>query len=292
MTNHLRWIGSLLLGVASVPVGFVLLIGGSALAGTGPISGLPALVMTNGLWLGLAGPVLFGVLAIVAGMQTYGGWRRSAGRFTKAELAAKAQLEREATVWADAQRLTAALIAGRLPPPLSVPGIVLEPGEQAYFDVTAQYSRYYDYEVGTVQLPSVVPGQPGFLMSTTTVVPRSQRVAPRWSRRGAAVQSTWSPETPARVIVTDKRILCESNGSWASFGYDTITAYYPTPLQWSVEFQLQQAEPVRLAGLAVPAVAAFVAAQLEGAQVLAASAAFEPLRARPAVQDAVVTDRR
>src|SRR5262249_53714482 len=79
-----------------------------------------------------------------------------------------------------AQTLAAQILAGRPLEPLTVWGLVLHPGETAYFDLTGFHSR----------LVVALDGQQG-----------------------------WSELQPVRIIATNRRMLCDT-GTWRTLWYD------------------------------------------------------------------------
>ena len=127
-----------------------------------------------------------------------------------------------------AQALAAQILAGRPLAPLTVWGLVLRPGETAYFDLTGFHSRL-------------------------VLAPHGKPV--------------WSQSQPARVIATDRRMLCDT-GTWRSVWYDDVTGFYPDIDNCAVVLDFENTGPVKLAGPLAPTVIVYLTAQLYGPESL------------------------
>ncbi|MGO4784358.1 hypothetical protein [Cryobacterium sp. W22_MBD10_FK3] len=250
MKRHVKWLIPLLL----IPV---LFYGGmyssSALSTASEAADNPGLALAAvGLFLvGLIGPVVAVVAAIVAGVRTYRQWRRSNGHFSPSERAVNAvrgQREHSSTAaWSQAQALRASLIAREVPPAIRVWEVVPNAGEVMFFDLSADYARYYGRDVQYSQSGGFFFGHPAFVLAglAATGIGNTRR-------RNAAIaasQATWRESQPARVVVTNQRLVCHAGGQWLSFPYSTMTAVYPEVDRWTLICEFGgTAEPLLLAG--------------------------------------------
>jgi hypothetical protein len=250
MKRHTRWLIPLLL----IPV---LFYGGmylaSALSASSEASDNVGLALAAlGLFLvGLLGPIVAAIAAIVAGVRTYRLWRRSNGHFSPSERAANAALSRQedssTAAWSRAQALRASLTAREIPPAIRVWEVVPNIGEVMFFDLSADYARYYGRDVQYSQSSGFFFGHPAFVIAglAATGIGNTRR-------RNAAVtasRATWRELQPARVVVTNQRLVCHAGGQWLSFPYSSMTAVYPEVDRWTLICEFGgTAEPLLLAG--------------------------------------------
>jgi hypothetical protein len=250
MKRHVKWLIPLLL----IPV---LFYGGmfasselSTLSAAGDDVGL-ALAAVGLFLVGLIGPIVALVVAIVAGVRTFRQWRRSHGHFSSSERAANAVRSRQehtsAAAWSRAQVLRSSLIAREVPPAIRVWEVVPNAEEVMFFDLSAEYARYYGRDVQYSQSTGFFFGHPAFVIAglAATGIGNARR-------RNAAVtasQATWRELQPARVIVTNQRLVCHAGGQWLSFPYSSMTAVYPEVDRWALICEFGgTAEPLLLAG--------------------------------------------
>ncbi len=224
------------------------------------------------------GAVLLAVLAVRGAWRVWRAYRRAGGHFTKAELI---QWERHSAAqahWAHARALAGALAAGQLPAATeTVWGLVLEPGERILLDTSADYARYYGMNIGYTHVTGVFWGSVPFMAAgygATALANRSRRSAAQ-----AAAVERWREHQPVRLLVTERRLLCQlANARWLSFYYNSVQAMYPEPENWSVVFDFQQAEPLRIGGLAAPSTAVIATWALHGASGVRAHPGLAALR--------------
>ena len=250
MKRHLSWLIPLLL----IPV---LLYGSlysaSAIQDTpGANENLGASVAVLALFaVGLVGPIAAAIVTIVAGVRTFRRWRRSTGHFSSSERAVRAvrhqQEQSSEAAWAQAQALRATLINREIPPAIRVWEVVPNVGEVMFFDVSADYARYYGRDVSYSQTSGFFFGHPAFVIAGLAATGIGNA-----NRRNAAVtaaQATWRERQPARVIVTNQRLVCHAGGHWLSFPYSSMTAVYPEVDRWTLICEFgDTAEPLLLAG--------------------------------------------
>jgi hypothetical protein len=250
MKRHLRWLIPLLL----IPV---LFYGGmyssSALSSTAEAADNAWIALAGlGLFLaGLAGPMVAAIVTMVAGVRTYKQWRRSRGHYSSSERAVntvrKQQEHSSNAAWTHAQALRASLIAREIPAAIRVWEVVPNPGEVMFFDFSADYARYYGRDVTYSQSGGFFFGHPAFVLAGLAATSIGNT-----SRRNAAVtasQATWRERQPARVVVTNQRLVCHAGGHWLSFPFSSMTAVYPEVDRWTLICEFgDSAEPLLLAG--------------------------------------------
>jgi hypothetical protein len=250
MKRHLRWLIPLLL----IPV---LFYGGmyssSALSSTAEAADNAWIALAGlGLFLvGLAGPIVAAIVTMVAGVRTYKQWRRSRGHYSSSERAVNAvrkqQEHSSKAAWTHAQALRASLIAREIPAAIRVWEVVPNPGEVMFFDFSADYARYYGRDVSYSQSGGFFFGHPAFVLAGLAATSIGNT-----SRRNAAVtasQATWRERQPARVVVTNQRLVCHAGGHWLSFPFSSMTAVYPEVDRWTLICEFgDSAEPLLLAG--------------------------------------------
>lgn len=170
--------------------------------------------------------------------------------------------------WWEAVRVHVALSSGQVlgVVPVSIPGLVPEPGEYAVgvfarsTKTPMHYARYYAMDVTWVPAgPRMVVGSPQFLTGYLLGSMVQQGRARRRARREAAPQ--WRPHWLSQTVVTTRRLWCEiatSNGyKWVNFDYDTIVRLDLTGDAMTLTFL--RSSPLRLTGAWVPWCAAVIA---------------------------------
>lgn len=135
---------------------------------------------------------------------------------------------------------------------VSTPGVLLEPGETAYGDVSAQYSRFYGMNVTYNQHSGFYFGSPLFVaagLAGTAIANNNAR-----SRAQAQAQAQWRDFSLCRAILTERRTLLHvaAENRWVSLRHHEIIGFHPVVDQWSLFTDYQQWEPMRLSGPTVP----------------------------------------
>jgi hypothetical protein len=150
------------------------------------------------------------------------------------------------------------LIAGHSPQALTIYGLVLEPGEVAYLNTAAHYARLYGGSGRYTTSGGLFIGKPGLvlgLMAANAAVNASRKAA---AKRNAQVM--WRDLQELPVIATNYRLLCHLPAKgWMSFYYSAVQEFYPDPANWMITFGFQNAEPLRLSGLATPTLSVLTA---------------------------------
>lgn len=279
MKRHLRWLIPLLL----IPVFFYGgMFSSSALLATPEAADNVGISLAAvGLFLvGLVGPVAALIVTLVAGIRTYRQWRRSNGHFSSSERAVNAvrnqQEQSSAVAWGQAQALRASLIAREIPPAIRVWEVVPNPGEVMFFDFVADYARYYGRDVSYSQSGGFFFGHPAFVLAGLAATSIGNN-----SRRNAAItaaQATWRETQPARVVVTNQRLVCHAGGHWLSFPYSSMTAVYPEVDRWTLICEFgDTAEPLLLAGPHSALISVMTVLLTHGADAVAEHPSLQPL---------------
>lgn len=155
--------------------------------------------------------------------------------------------------WGYARRCARQLVAGQLPPAITVLGPVMGHDEHALLSATALYSRLYATTVVPTPMPPLMVGGFKVMVSAVTaaaIIDHQRRAA---AEREAAVR--WRDAQPVTVIATTERILCSTVQGFLSVYYDTITEFYPDLDNWSFTVGFGPAfPPLRLQGPATAVV--------------------------------------
>jgi hypothetical protein len=150
------------------------------------------------------------------------------------------------------------LLAGNSPQALTMYGLVLDPGEVAYIQTTAQYARLYGGNGQYTQSGGFFFGKPGMvlgMMAANAAVNASRRAAARRD-----MEQMWRDVQELPVVATNYRLLCHLPAKgWMSFYYSAVQEFYPDPANWMLTFGFQNAVPLRLAGLATPTLSVLTA---------------------------------
>jgi len=169
----------------------------------------------------------------------------------KKDAAAAAQRERDE--WQLGIDWARWLIAGNVPQPLTMYGLVLEPGETAYVHTNAHYSRLYGGSGRYTHNSGLFIGRPAMvlgMMAANAAVNASRKAAARRD-----MELMWRDLQEVPLVVTNYRLLCHlPKSGWMSFYYSAVQEFYPDPANWTVTMAFQNAVPLRLAGLAMPTV--------------------------------------
>ncbi|WP_405068919.1 hypothetical protein OG558_03540 [Kribbella sp. NBC_01510] len=163
----------------------------------------------------------------------------------------KAAAERERAEWQLGIDWARWLMAGNSPQVLTMYGLVLEPGEVAYVNTPLQYARLYGGSGRYTHSGGLFVGKPGLvlgLMAANAAVNASRKAAAKRD-----MQLMWRDLQEVPTIATNYRLLCHlPRSGWMSFYYSAVQEFYPDPANWMITFGFQNAEPLRLAGLATP----------------------------------------
>ncbi|HWD78831.1 MAG TPA: hypothetical protein VG497_08115 [Kribbella sp.] len=150
------------------------------------------------------------------------------------------------------------LLDGNTPQPLQVYGVVLEPGEVAYLQTTAQYSRMYGGSGRYRQSGGFFLGNP-----TLVIGMMAANAAVNAGRKAAAkrdMQPSWRDLQELPVLATNLRLMCHlPQKGWMSFYYSAVQEFYPDTANWMITFGFQNAVPLRIAGLTTPTLAVLTA---------------------------------
>ncbi|MFF0343391.1 hypothetical protein [Kribbella sp. NPDC004875] len=170
------------------------------------------------------------------------------GRKKNAAAAAAAREREEWQLGVDWARW---LLAGNAPQELTMYGLVLDQGERAYIQTTAQYARLYGGNGRYTASGGFVIGRPALvlgLMAANAAVNASRKAAAKRD-----MQQSWRDVQELPVVATNYRLLCHLPAKgWMSFYYSAVQEFYPDPANWTITFAFQNAVPLRLAGLATP----------------------------------------
>lgn len=143
------------------------------------------------------------------------------------------------------------LLAGNNPQELTLFGIVLEEGEVAYLNAPAHYARLYGGSGRYRHSGGLFVGKPGLVLGMMAA-----NAAINASRKASAkrdMQLMWRDLQEVPTIATNYRLMCHLPArGWLSFYYSAVQEFYPDPANWTITFAFQNAEPLRLAGLAAP----------------------------------------
>jgi hypothetical protein len=174
----------------------------------------------------------------------------------KNDAAAAAQREREE--WQLGIDWARWLLAGNVPQPLTMYGLVLEPGEIAYVHTNAHYARLYGGSGRYTTSGGLFIGKPAVvlgLMAANAAVNASRKAAAKRD-----MEHMWRDLQEVPVVATNYRLLCHlPKGGWMSFYYSAVQEFYPDPANWTITFAFQNAVPLRLAGLATPTLSVLTA---------------------------------
>lgn len=137
-------------------------------------------------------------------------------------------------------------------------GIVLEQGEIAYLQSSAHYARLYAGSGAYTTSGGLFIGKPGMVLGMMAA-----NAAVNASRKAAARRNTqvlWRDLQEVPMIATNYRLMCHLPArGWLSFYYNAVQEFYPDPANWTLTFGFQNAEPLRLGGLAVPTLSVLTA---------------------------------
>jgi hypothetical protein len=205
---------------------------------------------------------------------------RKAFRRTRAARLARQQAparNEAAQAWlADAEQMMSRLTWGDPPSPLTVWGVVLHPGEQAHLQLQLTYSRLYGHDVTYRRGSSLFIGSPGMVLAAAAGNMIGEAAAK--SRARQAAETRWRDHQNSTVILTNRRVICQVDGQWASFHHSGVTALYPDLPNRSVVVEFADTVPLCLHGLAAPTAMVYLCWAIYGADKLREHPALQPLR--------------
>ena len=129
-------------------------------------------------------------------------------------------------------------------------GLVLEPGEIAYVQharaLRAPVRRQWPLHAQRRAVHRQAGDWCSGLMAANAAVNASRKAAAKRD-----MQLMWRDLQEVPTVATNYRLLCHlPPRGWLSFYYSAVQEFYPDPANWTITFGFQNAEPLRLAGLA------------------------------------------
>lgn len=258
MRRHLKWIVPLLL----VPVIFY-----GAIAGAMWISGMAADQPGNAgaaagalalLAVAFIGPIIALVAAIRAMVK--------ASRQPKLELARKDRERQSAEAWEHARALRLHLIARQTPHHIETWDVVPNQGEVFFYDVPAEYARYYGQDASYTHSSGFYFGQPAFVIAALSISAIGN--AQRRSAAEIRAQAQWREHQPVRLIVSNQRLICRVGPQWVSFYFNAMSAVFPEADQWTLIAQFDTTSALMLRGNYIPAAAVITTLMTHGVNAL------------------------
>lgn len=254
--RHLRW----LIPLALIPVTYV---GCAALirwitrhyeASGGEPGGWATVLIAVLFLAAFALPIAAFIVFLVQAVKVYRRGRRARGRFTKGEQALIDLHRSDASAWNHAAYLRRALRAHEVPARIGRPWeLVPYPDEEFFLDVPAQYSRFYGQNVSYGQTSTFAFGHPAFVVGALAMTAVANGASRSSARRQAAEQ--WREHQEARVLVSNRRLICVADGRPLTFDFSAMVAVYPEVDQRTLVCQFDGAEPLMLHGMHVPPIA-------------------------------------
>jgi hypothetical protein len=214
--------------------------------------------------------------AVWALIVTRGGARRSDSEIAEQRRLAQAW-------WGAGRELTRQLVAGTPPPPLTVWGLVLQPGEVAYLHVPVFFSLFCALDPALVTSGRSVyylggggAGSGGMVLAAAA---QAIAEAADLSRAREARQKRWRCHEQTHAIVTDRRVLVWWRGRWAQYSYSTVLGFYPDLERGQVTLEFVGGlAPMRLQGPATASIAALLCWAIHGPDGLRVHPALSALR--------------
>ncbi|MDN3310350.1 hypothetical protein QWJ90_05370 [Microbacterium oryzae] len=275
MRRHLRWIIPLL----CVPV--IYLAGALTIAA---ISEIPDATESVGLGLTVlsviaamvVGMLVAAVLTVTGALRVRRESRRRRGILTPFEQVQQARAQQELARWEAARALRSTLLRRQVPATMPVWHVVPEGDEVFFFELEADYERYYGQDVTYTSAGGVFAGRPAFVLAglaASAVVTASRR-----SAANAAAAEQWREWEHVRVLVSNRRLVCLVRGQWMSFHYGAMTAIYPEVSSWTLVTEFGGTiAPLRLRGADVPLAAVMTVFAAYGEDGLARHPGLAPL---------------
>lgn len=158
-------------------------------------------------------------------------------------------LAEDIRAWDSARALFRRLSAGDPIQP-GAKTIRLKPDERQYSDTGMEYARYRPHGVASTG-DAVLAGGPlygaaGIVAAGVTAADIPDPVTRQRIEATAAAQ--WGEVIPARVVLTDRRLVYQLYGRWSSFALNAIVDVLPNPVMRLVVLTFETMEPMRLRG--------------------------------------------
>lgn len=275
MKRHLRWV----IPGLCIPVVYVTAL--SIVSAIAQTPGFQQSVELGFLNLGIllvafAAIVTAIVLAIVGGVRTFKAWRRRNGHYSPAESAQQLREVHSQLGWSAAITLRNTLLQREVPPAVQVWEVVPERDEVFFFDVVMGYERYYGQNVTYGRSGGFFFGHPAFVVAG--LVASGIGNAARRHSAQAQAQTQWREGQQARVLVTNRRLICLVGGEWVSFYYSAMTAVYPEVRDWALVCEFSGiTSPLRLSGPNAPLAAVMTVFATHGLDALAQHPSLQTL---------------
>ena len=175
-----------------------------------------------------------------------------------------------------ARRLAGQLLAGEAPVLGQVWDVVLQSGERVLLDGSVGYSRYHG--LGSPATHTHASANHGNVGSGQALLDRAgNRRRPQGA--GVAAAARWRDQQQARVVVTDRRLLCQVHAKgWVSFDHATTTAIQALSQTHGVVLEYPDTAPVRLSGPVTAQIMVIVVWALYGADGLREHPALSEVR--------------
>jgi hypothetical protein len=277
--RHLRWV----IPVLCIPVLYV--TASSVISAVRQTPGFDQSVELGFLNLGILlvaflAIVAAMVLAIVGGVKTFRAWRRRNGHRSPAESAQQLREVHSRLGWTAAINLRNALMQRQVPSTVQVWEVVPEPGEVFFFDVPMGYDRYYGQDVTYGRSGGFFFGHPAFVvagLAASTIGNAARRQSAE-----AQARTQWREWQEARVLVTNRRLVCLVAGEWISFHYSAMTAVYPEVRDWALVCEFNGVtSPLRLSGPNAPVAAVMTVFATHGLDAVAQHPSLQALNNGP-----------
>lgn len=211
--------------------------------------------------------------------------RKSKMLAAQAQEAAEARHAQSNAAWIGARQLLAALTAGERPHEKESWEIILRDGERCEAALAANFERYRPLGDGTYQTYTRTKVQPGFFGTQHVVNQLDVRATNQAAAIAAAnAQPRWVPlRRDLPVLLTTERLIVLYDGNPLNFWWSAVKSFTPEPTGWaaSYQFHTEGCEPLRLVGLAAPAIAVYSTERLHGAKGLLNHPGLAALRSAP-----------
>lgn len=165
----------------------------------------------------------------------------------------------ESMRWSDQEHRQGLLAAGELfrymvtggaLETLPTPTIGLGPGEDAYLDLSLEYSRYYSVDV-PYQVRRVIPiGSPSYIIGTLAGNALGNAISRRVARTQAA--ACWREQQIGSVVLTNRRLSIGTRSGRLTFWHRGLAEFLPDPDAFTLTLVFYDTEPMRLRGPATP----------------------------------------
>ena len=192
-----------------------------------------------------------------------------------------------------AGRLAGQLLAGEPTIAGQVWDVVLMAGERALLDGRAGYSRYYGIGPAATHGRAAGRYRAGAVSGHRPPGETAARTDGRGRARGpaAAAAARWREHQQARVLVTDRRLLCQLTvEGWVSFPHAEATAIRVVPDTRSVVLEYPDVAAVCLSGPVSTQIAVVIVWALYGADGLREHPALAEVRALAPFAEVSVTE--